>query len=78
MQCVLQKLTVNHIYGILLYFFTVSNCKITAKSNSAWTLPSVNVRDVISQSEASVIANQHMLLWIIKRSVLSANKNLNN
>ncbi len=24
----------NHIYGILLDFFTVSNCKITAKSNS--------------------------------------------
>ncbi len=41
MQCVLQWLTVNHIYGILLYFFTVSNCKITAKSNSVdydiWT-----------------------------------------
>ncbi len=31
MQCVLQQLTVNHIYGILLDFFTVNNCKITAK-----------------------------------------------
>ncbi len=42
-----------------------------------WMFLSVNVRDVISQSEQSseseesVIANQHLLFWIIKQSIFS-------